>query len=453
MICNAEESFSPICDFLKEYTASGIARMHMPGHKGRVPASYPDFLKEAAPFDLTEVAGADALYEAEGIIGRSEDLTAALYGADVTCYSAGGSTLSILTMVATAVSRCGGRILAARNAHVAFTNACALTGAEPAWIFPEYDRKTGLCLPVTPEQAAAAMDAEPDAKIFYLTSPDYYGVIADLAGIAAEVHKRGGILIVDSAHGSHLPFAPGQGHPIGLGADLACDSPHKTLPVLTGGSLLHSRLPGVTKAQLKAAMALFGSTSPSYLIMASLDACQKWLREKGKTAFAALDRRVRETEQQLREQGVTLLERKTDCTKITVDCQQMGYTSDEIAAVLRKNGVEPEFSGGGKVVLMVSPLTPDEDFVRLTRALCLQKRDPVPYPEAEIHPNRVLSVREAVFSPAEEVPTDKSAGRIAAVSQISCPPGIPVVAAGEQIGENEKKLLKNSGIFSVFVVK
>ena len=452
MTCSAEKSLSPICDFLKEYAASGKARLHMPGHKGRAPEGYPDFLRQSMPFDLTEVQGADALYEAEGIIGRSEELTAELYGAGCTCYSAGGSTLSILAMVSAAVRQFGKKILAVRNAHLAFVNACVLTGADPVWVFPAYDRETGLCLPVTPEEAGAAMDCCPDAKIFYLTSPDYYGVLADVAGIAREVHRRDGILLCDSAHGSHLPFSPGAAHPMALGTDLCCDSPHKTLPVLTGGGLLHGGSL-FSKEELKTAMSLFGSTSPSYLIMASLDACQCWLRREGKAAFTALDARVRQTEEQLRRQGITLLERKSDCTKITLDCQRMGYTHGEIAALLRQAGLELEFCGGGKIVLMVSPQTPEEDFVRLEQALRLPLRPAIPYPEAALQSRRVLTVREAALAPSEEVPVDEAVGRIAAVSRISCPPGIPVVCAGEEIGEEEKILLKNSGIFSIFVIK
>lgn len=451
MSCSAETPRSPICNFLQQYYDQDIARLHMPGHKGRAPAGYPDFLRAAFPYDITEVAGADVLFEAEGIIGESEALTAALYGADFTCYSAGGSTLSILAMIAAAAEQFGRKIIAVRNAHRAFANACVLTGAEPIWLCPPCSE--GLCPQPTPEMAAAAMDAHPEARIFYLTSPDYYGVIADIAGIAGEVHRRGGILLCDAAHGSHLPFMPGQSHPIALGADLCCDSPHKTLPVLTGGGLLHGSGRHFSKAQLKAKMALFGSTSPSYLIMASLDACQCWLAKEGKAAFAALDERVKALEKTLTSQGVTLLPHRTDCTKITIDCQRMGYTHEETAALLRQSGCEPEFAGGGRVVLMVSPQTAEEELQRAAKALQLPQKPPIPYPNITLSPEAVMTPREASFAPSEAVPTEDSVGRIAAESRVACPPGIPVTAAGEKIGENEKKLLKNSGIFSIFVIK
>lgn len=451
MSCGVGKPLSPICDFLKEYNDSYISRLHMPGHKGRAPAGYPDFLQAAFPYDITEVAGADVLFEAEGIIGESEALTAALYGAGFTCYSAGGSTLSILAMAAAAVEQFGRKIVVPRNAHRAFVNACALVDAEPVWLCPPC--KEGLCPQPTSEVAAAALDAHPDARIFYLTSPDYYGVIADVAGIAREVHKRGGVLLCDAAHGSHLPFAPGVSHPIALGADLCCDSPHKTLPVLTGGSLLHGSGPYFSKGQLKAKMALFGSTSPSYLIMASLDACQRWLAHEGRAAFAALDARVKALEAALSQRGAALLPNKTDCTKITIDCQRMGYTHEEIGAVLRQAGCEPEFCGGGRVVLMVSPQTDEETLQRVQAALRLPVKRPIPYLDITLSPEAIMTPREASFAPSEAVSVENAAGRIAAESRVACPPGIPVVAAGEKIGENEKKLLKNSGIFSIFVIK
>lgn len=452
MTCKPERNSSPICEFLEAYNRQQTVRLHMPGHKGRMPDSYPAFLQQAAPFDLTEIAGADALYEAEGIIAQSEALTAQLYGSRYTCYSAGGSTLSILTMVSLAARRYGRRILAARGTHLAFVNACALTGAEPVWVYPAYRQEEGLCAMVTPEEIDTAMAGHPDIRLVYITSPDYYGRIADVKTIAEVVHRRGGILLCDSAHGSHLPFAPGVDHPIALGADLCCDSPHKTLPVFTGGSLFHTNLP-LTPHEIKGEMSLYGSTSPSYLIMASLDACQCWLHKTGKAAFEALDHRVRAVKAALKAQGVTLMDTQ-DCTKITLDCQAMGYTHEQIGTALRQQGCEPEFCGGGKVVLMVSPQTPDADFERLIAALRLPRLPALPYPMLEMErPEQAVPVREAVLAPAEEVPVEQAVGRIAAATRISCPPGIPIVAAGEKIGDNQKNLLKNSGIFSLFVIK
>lgn len=442
---------SPIYHFLKEYAAKSGGRLHMPGHKGGADV-YPAPYRSILPFDITEVQGADALYEAEGIIGQSEDVAAKLYGVKETCFSAGGSTLSILTMVAVA-STFTKRILAVRNSHISFVNACALTGVEPIWFFPPYDRETGLCLPATAEEISAALDQNPDVKAVYLTSPDYYGVTADIKKIAEAVHGHGAILLVDNAHGAHLRFGKTDTHPMTLGADICCDSAHKTLPVLTGGGYLHSNL-DISKDDLKATMALFGSTSPSYLILASLDLCNQYLSEKARDDFALLEEQVQKTEQRLKDHGVTLLERKTDVTKITIDCQGFGYHDDSVAAKLRENGIEPEYVGGGKIVLMPSPFNKKEDFDSIVSAFdSLLPLPPIPYPDCVFAPQRAMGIREAVFAPSRRVAVEDAVGCIAAENKVTCPPAIPIVTAGERIGEAEKNLLKNSGILSVKVVK
>lgn len=450
MPCDAVPA-TPILDFLKQYRQSGTSRLHMPGHKGN-PPPYPDW--ELLPFglDITEVQGADALYEAEGVIGESEQIAAELFGTCTTCYSAGGSTLSILAMVR-AAHRFGGKILAVRNCHIAFVNACILLDWQPVWLCPPYSRETGLAQPVTAAEVAACMDADPQIRSVYLTSPDYYGVEAEISAIAAEVHRRGGLLLVDNAHGAHLRFLPEDRHPMTLGADLCCDSAHKTLPVLTGGGYLHCNVP-IEKAQLKADMALFGSTSPSYLILASLDLCNRWLASHAREEFSAMAEKVERTAQVLSQHGVFLHPFRTDPAKITIDCQQCGYSHGEIAARLRAHGIEPEFCGGGKIVLMFSPCTPDIDYRRLEEAFAdFEPLSSLPYPEISITPQTALTLRQAAFSPWEQIPVEQAGGRIAAESKITCPPAVPIVAAGEIIGENEKKLLQNSGNFFLKVVK
>ncbi len=447
---------APITDFLKAYAASGTSRLHMPGHKGTAPDGYPDFLSAAFPYDLTEIAGADELYEPEGIIAQSEAITADLYHSGYSCYSAGGSTLSILSMVTAAVRKCGREIIAVRNAHLSFVNACVHCDAEIHWLVPEYDRETGLCLPVTADEIERSMQAHPEAKIVYLTSPDYYGVQADIGAIAKTVHANGGILLCDNAHGAHLIAFDGV-HPMAAGADLCCDSPHKTLPVLTGGSILHcgkEMAERLTKAELKRLMTMYGSTSPSYLIMASLEQAVLWMQRDGISGFQQLDKRMQLLSDQLREMGVVLLDRVTDCTKLTLDGYRCGYTSDELSDALRRFKMEPEFSGGGKVVLMFSPQTDEETFGRLLRfGQSLTKRSPIGYPDFALSPERLMPLREAAFAPSVEVDTADAEGKVAAENRIACPPGIPVVTAGEKIRAAEKKLLLDSGIFQINVLK
>jgi len=228
---------TPIADFVRAYAASGRARAHMPGHKGA-----PILGCEA--LDITEVQGADALYECVGIIARSEANAAALFGTGATLYSTEGSSHAIRAMVFLAWQhRPAGRehILAARNAHRAFLYACALIGCEVDWLYPDTEDDRSLCAcQVTPagvERALSGGGALPFA--LYLTSPDYLGNMADLPAIAAVCRRYGVPVLVDDAHGAYLHFLPGAPHPMDQGAWMCADSAHKTLPVLTGGAYLH----------------------------------------------------------------------------------------------------------------------------------------------------------------------------------------------------------------------
>ena len=272
-------SLTPIADFVREYAAADVSRLHMPGHKGRGPLG-------CEALDLTEIAGADELYEAGGIIAASEENTARLFGASATCYGTEGSSQCIRAMLFLALQAAPagqGRpvLLAARNAHKALLYAAALLDVDVEWLWPDPDGQGSLCAcPVVPAQLAAALDRLTAAGrrpfAAYLTSPDYLGGMQDVAALAPLCHARGVPLLVDNAHGAYLHFLPGGSrHPIALGADLCCDSAHKTLPVLTGGAYLQvgRGLLAPDPAAVRAAMCLFGSTSPSYLILQSLDLC------------------------------------------------------------------------------------------------------------------------------------------------------------------------------------
>ena len=271
---------TPIYEFLTRYAAQDPLRMHMPGHKGRGLGSA---LDAAFPLDITEIPGADSLFDAAGIIAESEANAAAWYHTAGTVYSTAGSTLCIQTMLAL-MQQEHRRVLAVRNVHRAFLTASVLLGLEVEWIYPTY---TGGILSgtVTPAQIAAALDASPTPACVYVTSPDYLGHCADIAGIAAVCRAHQAPLLVDNAHGAHLGLFSPSRHPIALGADLCCDSAHKMLPALTGCAYLHTSQPRYA-AWAKAAMSLFGSTSPSYLLLASLDLCNAYLAEHGAADLA-----------------------------------------------------------------------------------------------------------------------------------------------------------------------
>lgn len=429
--------------FLEQNKKSGPARFYMPGHKGTCPLD--------AAYDITEITGADSLYHADGVIRESEQRFERLYGSRTTVLSAGGTTLCIQGMLAAAQRKYGlRRILAARNAHVTFVNACALLDIEPVWVYPKpYDR-FGVSGSVTPEQLEEALERE-DAGAVYITSPDYFGMLSDIKGLAAVCKKHGLPLLVDNAHGAHLKFLPEDCHPLSQGAALCCDGAHKTLPVLTGGALLHAA-DDFSAEELKAAMALFGSTSPSYLIMQSLDACAEYLETSAKEDFSVLTGRLNALRESAAARGLFVFD--SEPARLSLAGAPKGYDGD-LAGYLRSFGVECDYAAAEAAVLMPTPFNSEAEFERLERAVRGFEPDREYRPELlEIppQPERVMTPRAAVFSPAEELPVGEICGRVAAESRILCPPGVAVVVAGERIDSASQKLLKKAGISALKVV-
>ena len=259
---------TPVCDFIRDYIQRNVTRLHMPGHKGL-----------GAPGDITEVAGADVLYHAQGILRESQENAAALFGTAKTLYSTEGSSLSIRAIVYLLrmyTGRCP-VIAAGRNAHKTFVTAAALLQADVRWLWSAQSTDLLSCT-ITPGQLDAFLQ-ENTVDAVYITSPDYLGNVADVSTLAQVCHKHNTLLLVDNAHGAYLRFLQPSRHPIDLGADICCDSAHKTLPVLTGGGYLHIAKEGFFAQQAEKAMSMFASTSPSYLILESLDACNRYLAE------------------------------------------------------------------------------------------------------------------------------------------------------------------------------
>ena len=433
------------------YAQSDFARFHMPGHKGgELP--YPGFGQIAA-LDLTEIAGMDSLYAAQGVIRQTERAYADLYGSAGCFISAGGATLCVQAMLALALSP-GQKLLAGRGAHVSAVNAMALLDLHPEWILPEPNPATGLMAAITPQQVEQALQIHPDAKAVYLTSPTYFGVMADIRGISQVCKARDVPLLIDGAHGAHLVFFSPNRHPIALGADLCCDSLHKTLPVLTGGAVLHIGSERYA-ANARQKLSLFGSTSPSYLILSSIDGALNYLTsaEVAGQMREAADR-LAQAGQKANQRGY-LFVRQDDPLRLVLSAAPLGYTGSELGDHLREHKVEPEYAGGAYLILMASPLNLPEDFIRLEIALdSLPARQPISLPTADMAlPKRVMPLREAVFAKSESVPVENAPGRIASALIAPCPPGIALACAGELIDEQLARALKNYGISRISVVK
>lgn len=519
---------TPIVDFVKQYKDSGMARLHMPGHKGKSFLGFEEY-------DITEIKGADALYEAEGIIKRSEKNATELFGSRRTLYSTEGSSQCIRGMLylmlvhyrermsvgslaqeeerkSESVSQMSERqnrwetpdyhnsiqkrpkIIAARNVHKAFIFAATLLDFDILWLWPEtHDSAASICsCIITPQQVEETLKKYPGGIAgVYLTSPDYLGGESDIAEIAKVCHKYDTVLAVDNAHGAYLHFLkddleqqekamrdesllsaekatrneksiPVENglwnhnkhiHPLDAGADICCDSAHKTLPVLTGGAYLHigKNAPACFDKQAKYAMALFGSTSPSYLILASLDQCNRYLAESYKEKLQETTIAIESCKKQLAQKKWHILD--SDPLKITIEIPK-DMSSEEKAEELRKKGIECEYADPDYLVFM---LTPENDKKELEDLVKAMGENPVPYESKNPLPvakaEQVLSIREAMFSDYEEIPVEEALGRICRVPAVSCPPAIPIVVPGEKIEREAIELFHYYGMKKLDVVR
>lgn len=444
---------TPICDFVKAYAESEKVRLHMPGHKG-------ESFMECEKFDITEIDGADVLYSADGIIKESEDNASFLFGTKKTLYSTEGSSLSIRAMaylikLYALSKREKPFILALRNAHKTFITVTALLDIPVHWLYGE--KSEGItCCPVTKEdieKELSFLKEKPTA--IYVTSPDYLGNIADIKGIAEICQREGILLVVDNAHGAYLNFLKENKHPICLGADMCCDSAHKTLPVLTGGAYVHisKNAPDFLACNAEKALSLFASTSPSYLILQSLDKANGYLSdEKYKEKLKKTCDKISAMKERLENHGYVFVGEEP--LKLTIKAKKYGCRGTEISSYLERQGIVCEFSDPDYTVMMFTPENSDEDLAALEKALInLPKKEEIKEMPPEIaKPERVYSPSQALFMPTETVAVGESLGRVCGSISVSCPPAVPAVILGERIGEREAEVMRYYGISECEVV-
>ena len=437
---------TPICDFLEKYSEKNLMRLHMPGHKGE------DF-SGVEKFDITEINGADVLYSDSGIIKKSRENASLLFGSGKTLYSTEGSSLSIRAMIYMTVIFAKARgikpiIAAGRNAHKSFITAAALLDVDIEWIYPKENRETILSLKITPEDIKNEIDTLEKAgkkpAAVYITSPDYLGNISDIKGISEVCKSKDVLLLVDNAHGAYLNFLSESLHPIALGADACCDSAHKTLPVLTGGGYLHisKNAPEEFFEYAENAMTLFASTSPSYLILASLDRANGYLADKYREKLEKFVKRVSLLKDNLIKMGFSL--EGNEPLKITVSTKSFGYEGVELAGILEEKGIVCEFSDPDYLVMMLSLSNGESStdiiekaFSEVERRAEITKKAP-----AFTKPQKRLSVREAVMLPGKRMPSEECAGKILLSPSVNCPPAVSVVVCGEEIDKNAIELMK-----------
>lgn len=442
---------APIVEFVKRYCEDNNVRFHMPGHKG---VSVLGFEK----YDITEIDGADELFAPDGIIAESQKNASEVFGCP-TFYSAGGSTLCIQAMVylTSLYVRSNSRqplIFAARNAHRSFVNAAALTSTDIKWLYPRNKSSYYSCVLTASEIENAIIESEKKPDAVYITSPDYLGNIADIRSISAVCRKHGVLLLVDNAHGAYLKFLPESLLPTDLGADMCCDSAHKTLPVITGGAYLHisKKAPPFFLENAVKALSLFASSSPSYLILQSLDmfnTVASFFENEVGTFIPA----VYKLKKECVAYGYCVI--SSEPLKLTLQPGSIGYDGIEFARLAYEEGIVPEFYDRDNVVFMLSPYNGVNSVLKAERFfLSVEKKESVfSNPPETPHPTVKMKPCEVIYSDCETLPVDECIGRVCAYSVISCPPAVPIVVCGEKIGHKTADCLKYYGINECCVVK
>ena len=473
---------TPICDFVMAYAAKNAVRMHMPGHKGKAPfipkcpekterngseknadpSSYEAAFSRIFSYDITEIEEADDLFHPDGMISESEKNASEVFGCD-TFYSTEGSSLCIRAMLSLCKNRAvsSSWVLAARNVHQTFVSACALLDLDAEWIGSTGNSFLSLDIDMNSLEKALSEGSSRHGCLpvcVYVTSPDYTGHILPIREIAEVCHEKGVLLVVDNAHGAYLHFLSKSLHPMDLGADLCCDSAHKTLPALTGCAYLHVK-PGLfLEKEVKGAMSLFASTSPSWILLQSLDLLNPILSGDFRKKLSDTVKEVEEGKKKLSDAGIRIFGEEP--LKITIGTRKLGYEGVAFAEYLREGNisVEVEFSDRDRVVLMISPSHEKEEIRKtIEKILSVPRKAPLPEEKKtageNAFPEKVFSFREAIFSEKEEVPVKESVGRIASLGRYGCPPAVPIVMPGERIGSDQEELLSYYGHKTCQVVK
>ena len=440
----------PICDFLEKYANNNPIRLHVPGHKGKSFLGY-------ERYDLTEIDGADELYLPTGIIKESQENASRVFKCK-TFYTVEGSSHAIrsmlyLTKIYAKITGKKYKILATRNVHKSFLSACALLGAKVEWLYNSNSTNYFTNYLTASDLDNYLKNEEEKPCALFVTSPDYLGNLLDIESISKVTKKYGVLLLVDNAHGAYLNFL--DMHPILLGADMTADSAHKTLPVLTGGAYLHLSSETFLKVEnyVESALSLFGTTSPSYLILSSLDNANDYLENGYKDSLKNFIFKLSDLKNDLKNSGYTIV--GNEPLKLTIDAKKYGYYGYEIKEILQKNDICVEFYDIDYVVLMFTNEILDTELEKVKSVLLsIKKKEEIKNSIALItKPKMVLTLKEAMESLTKIVDVELSEGEIYLDFNLPCPPAVPIIMPGEEITKETIKTFKYYGVKTVKVKK
>ena len=441
---------------LRAHHEAGYLSLHMPGHKEAAGLA-PYLAALGAELDITELPGFDDLHDAEGILKESMDRAARLWHSRASLFQVNGSTGALLAAVRAATRR-GDTVVMARHCHKSVYHAVELCGLEPVYLLPPVEEDFGVTGSVTPELVEAALAERPGATLVVYPSPTYDGVLSDTAGICAAAHAHGAAVLVDEAHGAHLGLSPElPPNAMQAGADLAAASLHKLLPSLTQTAILHVGGRGPTVAEVTRQAGIFQSSSPSYLLMASMDGCVRLLEERGPALFAAWAARLRDFDRRARGlRHLRLLGHGAeagrrygglwglDPSKILISTRGSALTGVALMEVLRRDHrIELEMAMDHYAVAMTGLGTGDDMPQRLAEALLAvdAQYGPAPggarpIPAVGPLPPRRCGLEEAARGRSGLGPLAEAVGKIAAEHLWAYPRGIPLVTPGEEVTQD-----------------
>lgn len=433
---------------LEEYGKSDYYPFHMPGHKRNMDSSAASF-----PFDrdITEIHGFDNLHHAEGVIRDAQEYAAQIYGTQRCFFSVNGSTAALLAAISACVDK-GGKILMARNCHKAVYHGLYIRDLHPIYIYPHEDSRLGINGGISPSRVERYLEENQDIQAVLITSPTYDGVVSDVKSIARSVHKYGIPLIVDEAHGAHFHFS--DYFPVSaaeLGADIVVQSFHKTLPALTQTAVLHVCSDRVNVGKIKRFMGIYQTSSPSYILMASMDACMDRMNHTtGKKMFAEFTSQLEETRQRLMKCGhiklITLeMINSTgvydfDRSKLLFSTVGTSINGTELHRRLRNEfHIEMEMEAEKYVLGIASVGDTKEGLDRLCKAIeyidtqveTVQEKTEKNVSYAKM--KAFMTISQAMDAPQKRFYLEESVGKISGEFAYLYPPGIPVIVPGEQI--------------------
>ena len=476
---------------LEKYRDSDYYPFHMPGHK-RIPVKdYREALEAAYGIDITEIDGFDNLHQAQGILKEAQRDAAEIYGADETFFLVNGSTCGILSAVS-AVAQRGGRLLMARNCHKSVYYAVYLQEIDVSYLYPDLIENYGIADAVNPESLEQILKGQPDISAVIITSPTYEGVVSDIARIADITHRYGKPLIVDEAHGAHFGFHDAfPENAVRQGADIVIHSVHKTLPAMTQTALLHVQGNLVDRERLRRYLKVFQTSSPSYVLMASIDSCMNLMKKDGRIFLERLlVYRNEFNEKTAKCRFFEIMDGQVfpgcrmqahDPGKIVIFVKSGVLTGRQLYDILReKYHLQLEMAADNYVLAMLTVMDTKEGMRRLSDAILeideqissagsssgqadgainrksseaakgtkLQKEGKYACSGQVKHPEKIMTIAKAVMLAEKEgwdtIPVNGSEGRIAAEFVNLYPPGIPLAVPGEKINSTIVKAVSLS---------